>query len=109
VGIYADGSAVAGDYIMAGGMLKYANGGNAIKAYRSYLKLKVAAPARISIFLDGELIGEAEGTGDATGIQGIGVKQAEGLYNMGGQKVTGRTKKGVYILNGKKVFVGDKH
>lgn len=109
VGIYADGTAAAGDYIMAGGMLKYANGGNAIKAYRSYLKLKVAAPARISIFLDGELIGEAEGTGEATGIQGIGVKQAEGLYNMGGQKVTGRTKKGVYILNGKKVFVGDKH
>lgn len=109
VGIYADGTAAAGDYIMAGGMLKYANGGNAIKAYRSYLKLKVAAPARISIFLDGELIGEADGTGEATGIQGIGVKQAEGLYNMGGQKVTGRTKKGVYILNGKKVFVGDKH
>lgn len=109
VGIYADGSAVAGDYIMAGGMLKCAKGDNAIKAYRSYLKTKGVATARISIFLDGELIGEAEGTGEATGIQGIDVKQAEGLYNMGGQKVTGRTKKGVYILNGKKVFVGDKH
>lgn len=109
VGIYADGSAAAGDYIMAGGMLKCASGSNAIKAYRSYLKTKGAAPARISIFVDGELIGEAEGTGEATGIQGIDVKQAEGLYNMGGQKVTGRTKKGVYILNGKKVFVGDRH
>lgn len=109
VGLYADGTSTTiadGDYIMAGGMLKCAAGGNDINAYRSYLKLKEAPqPARISIFLDGELIGEAEGTGEATGIQGIGVKQAEGLYNMGGQKVTGRTKKGVYIQNGKKVVI----
>lgn len=109
VGLYADGTSTTiadGDYIMAGGMLKCAAGGNAINAYRSYLKLKEAPqPARISIFMDGELIGEAEGIGEATGIQGIGVKQAEGLYNMGGQKVTGRTKKGVYIQNGKKVVI----
>lgn len=109
VGLYADGTSTTiadGDYIMAGGMLKCAAGGNAINAYRSYLKLKEAPqPARISIFMDGELIGEAEGTGEATGINGIGVKQVDGLYNMGGQKVTGRTKKGVYIQNGKKVVI----
>lgn len=105
VGIYADGTAAEGDFIMAGGKFKQAAGGNVINAYRSYLQKKTSSPVRgISFYIDDELIDEFSDT--TTGINGVNAgENAEGVYNLSGQKVNNTSKKGVYIMNGKKVVV----
>lgn len=98
---YAQGESpiVAGDYIMSGGKLvPSASGGNAIKAFRSYLKKTTQNEVKsITITIDGE---------DTTGIQTIEMRESttEGIYNLQGQKVN-QAQKGVYIVNGKKVVV----
>jgi len=102
VGTFANTTAAAGDFIMAGGKFKNANGGNAINAYRAYLKNKGVSSARVNFYMDGILIDEAE----VTAITGVKMNaQQENVYNLSGQKINNELKKGVYIINGKKVVV----
>ena len=105
VGIYQDGSVAAGDFIVADGKFYQANGGNGINAYRSYLQKKGTGARTINFYIDDEMVGEFSDT--TTGINGIAAeKNADGLYNLSGQKVNNSSRKGVYIQNGKKVVVG---
>ncbi len=79
-----------------------AKGGDnaSIKAYRAYLELAETAPARsLTIVIDGE---------ETTAIGEL-VKTLEGdngqeVYNLSGQRVQ-TAKKGLYIVNGKKIVV----
>lgn len=101
VGTFANTTAAAGDYILSGGKFKNAAGGNAINAYRAYLKLKGADASRVSLFVDGFLVED-----EATAITGAKMNaQQENVYNLSGQKINNQLKKGIYIVNGKKVVV----
>ncbi len=105
VGIYQDGNVAAGDFIVADGKFYQANGGNGINAYRSYLQKKTTGVRAVNFYIDDEMVGEFSDT--TTGINGIAAeKNADGLYNLSGQKVNNSSRKGVYIQNGKKVVVG---
>jgi len=91
---------VAGDYILTGGKVQKAAGGNAIKAYRAYFKAKEAASAKAAQFVvDGDVV---------TGINAAALVSNESnaaVYNLNGVRVSGNLQKGVYIQNGKKVVV----
>lgn len=101
VGTFANTTAAAGDYILSGGKFKNAAGGNAINAYRAYLKLKGAATARVSLYVDGFLMED-----EATAITGAKMNaQQENVYSLSGQKINNQLKKGIYIINGKKVVI----
>ena len=101
VGTFANTTAATGDYILSGGKFKKAAGGNAINAYRAYLKLKGVDASRVSLFVDGFLVED-----EATAITGAKMNaQQENVYNLSGQKINNQLKKGIYIVNGKKVVV----
>ena len=101
VGTFKNKEANAGDYILSGGKFKKAAGGNAINAYRAYLKLKGVDASRVSLFVDGFLVED-----EATAITGAKMNaQQENVYNLSGQKINNQLKKGIYIVNGKKVVV----
>ena len=83
-----------GDYIFRSDLQK-AKGGNEHKAYRGYLKSTTGVEtANLYIVVDGEL----------DGISTIeNAQKADGyIYNLNGQRVND-TKKGIFIINGKKV------
>lgn len=70
-----------------------------VPAYRAWLEITGEAPSRLAIIIDGD---------DTTGIQSIdGIPVNEGVwYDIMGRKYTSKpTQKGVYILNGKKIYV----
>ena len=101
VGTFANTTAATGDYILSGGKFKNAVGGNAINAYRAYLKLKGAAASRVSLYIDGFLVED-----EATAITGAKMNaQQENVYSLSGQKINNQLKKGIYIINGKKVVI----
>ena len=101
VGTFANTTAAAGDYILSGGKFKNAAGGNAINAYRAYLKLKGAAASRVSLYIDGFLV-----ENETTAITGAKMNgQQENVYSLSGQKMNNQLKKGIYIINGKKVVI----
>lgn len=105
VGIYQDGNVAAGDFIVYDGKFYQAKGGNGINAYRSYLQKKTTGVRAFNFYIDDEMVSEFSDT--TTGINGIAAeKNADGLYNLSGQKVNNSSRKGVYIKNGKKVVVG---
>ena len=91
---------VAGDYILTGGKVQKAAGGNAIMAYRAYFKANGTAPAKAAQFVvDGDVV---------TGINAAALVSNESnaaVYNLNGVRVSGNLQKGVYIQNGKKVVV----
>jgi len=101
VGTFANTTAATGDYILSGGKFKNAAGGNAINAYRAYLKLKGAAASRVSLYIDGFLV-----ENETTAITGAKMNgQQENVYSLSGQKMNNQLKKGIYIINGKKVVI----
>ncbi|WP_288280532.1 carboxypeptidase regulatory-like domain-containing protein [uncultured Prevotella sp.] len=101
VGTFANTTAATGDYILSGGKFKNAIGGNAINAYRAYLKLKGAAASRVSLYIDGFLV-----ENETTAITGAKMNgQQENVYSLSGQKMNNQLKKGIYIINGKKVVI----
>ena len=101
VGTFANTTAATGDYILSGGKFKNAAGGNAINAYRAYLKLKGAAASRVSLYIDGFLV-----ENETTAITGAKMNgQQENVYSISGQKMNNQLKKGIYIINGKKVVI----
>ena len=94
----------AGDMFIKNGGFVTAKNNNHVRAFRSYLKKKDGQGARsVSIFIDGEEVTTVTPTGidsyaDDTTIDG-------NVYNLNGQRVSKTSKRGVYIVNGKKVAV----
>ena len=97
VGTYAASTTIAEkDYFISNNQLWRSTGNTTIKGTRAYLKGKVAG-ARIAEFS----IGESE----TTGISTIASQKANNAaYDMQGRRVE-TLKKGVYVVNGKKVVV----
>ena len=98
VGVYTTTDVNAGDYFVAGGTFVKATTNNKVKPFRAYLKVKGAAVRSVNF-----IIGE-----EATTIEGLTVEREytnDAIYNLNGQKVQQPTKRGLYIINGKKVMV----
>lgn len=101
VGTYAPiANIAAGDYFVGNGALYKSAGATKIDAFRAYIKVKPAADpeARIVNFvIDGI---------ETTAIEGIQMATLNNnkIYNLNGQQVK-NAKKGLYIMNGKKVVV----
>lgn len=101
VGVYAQTTNQDGDYIVQGGEFRKASTSNYVRPFRAYLKLKEgAAPVRSLSFSVSE--GGSSTEISAAEISGL---EIEGAYNLRGQKVTNLNRKGLYIINGKKVYV----
>ena len=100
VGTYSDVTAAAGDYFIADGKFVKATSGNTVLPFRSYLKLNEGQSARSLTFVIGD-----QTTTEIAGLEIEGQKSVEGVYNMQGQKVQNINRKGLYIINGKKVMV----
>ena len=97
VGTYEDSKEIEeGDYFINSDKLWKSKGSTTIKGTRAYIKKKVAG-ARIAEFSIGE--------GETTGISTIATQKADNAaYDMQGRRVE-TLKKGVYVVNGKKVVV----
>ena len=100
VGVYEKTSMSAGDYFVKDGEFVNATTSDSVLPLRAYLKLKEGASASsISV-----VIGEGGDTTsiDATEVSGL---KTEGAYNLHGQKVQRPNRKGLYIVDGKKIYV----
>jgi hypothetical protein len=97
VGTYAASTTIAEkDYFISNNQLWRSTGNTTIKGTRAYLKGKTA-DARIAEFSIGE--------NETTGISTIATQKANNAaYDMQGRRVE-TLKKGVYVVNGKKVVV----
>lgn len=97
VGTYTNIATVpTDDYVLNGTNLYKVNSAVSCKPFRAYFTIPGEAPARINLNFGDE----------ATGINmvnGSGLK-VNGYYNLQGQRVE-NPKKGLYIVNGKKVMV----
>ncbi len=80
----------------AGGIAK-AGAGASMKGYRAYLELPAGATARILVIDD-------EGETTDLGFVKLIDQEAKAVYNLSGQRVE-KGRKGLYIVNGKKVVV----
>ena len=101
VGVYTTTGVNAGDYFIKGGEFVKATTKNTVKPFRSYLKLKDGATARsINFVFDDQTTTEL-----IEGLEIEGQTIVEGVYNLNGQKVQNMNRKGLYIINGKKVMV----
>ena len=99
VGTYTSVTAAAGDYFIAGGKFVKATTDNTVLPFRAYLKLKCAEARSLNF----EIVDGNESTAiSAVEISGL---EIEGAYNLSGQKVQTLNRKGLYIINGKKVMV----
>ncbi len=98
VGTYAASTTIAeGDYFIGNNQLWKSTGTTTIKGTRAYLKAKSNEARIAKLVIDGV---------EATGIEGVEVaeKMNGKVYNLNGQLVE-KAKKGLYIVNGKKVVV----
>ena len=101
VGVYTQTDNQDGDYIVQGGEFRKASTDNFVKPFRAYLKLKEGAdPARSLSFVIGD-----QTVTEIAGLEVEGQTTVEGVYNLQGQKVTKMNRKGLYIINGKKVMM----
>ena len=90
---------VVGDYIAGADRFRKAAGGNALKAYRAYLKKVAVGEVKVAFDIDGV---------EVTGIEAVEMHNAlfgnDAIYNLNGQRVNA-TQRGIYIVNGKKVVI----
>ena len=102
VGTYSNVTAAAGDYFIKGGEFVKATTNNTVKPFRSYLKLKdgQSAARSLNFVFDDQTTTEL-----IEGLEIEGQTIVEGVYNLNGQKVQNMNRKGLYIINGKKVMV----
>ena len=98
-GVYTMTDVNAGDYFIKDGEFKKATTNNKVRPFRAYLKAKVAGVRDINFeIVDGD---------EVTRIEDVNVVRdffGEDVYNMNGQKVD-NLRKGLYIINGKKVVI----
>ncbi|MBQ4294191.1 MAG: hypothetical protein II755_01240 [Prevotella sp.] len=89
---------VSGDLIGGTEDFVLANGGNALKAYRAYMKKVGTSKAAIGFLFDNDVVDGIETLEqlEQTGMQPV--------FNLNGQRVS-RPQKGVFISGGKKVIV----
>jgi len=80
-----------------GGGIAKAGDGASMKGYRAYLELPAGASARILVIDD-------EGEATDLGFVKLIDQEAKAVYNLSGQRVE-KGRKGLYIVNGKKVVV----
>lgn len=86
---------LTGNYgVTSDGEIRKAGSGASLNGFRAYF---TDVPASARIFIDGEATGIGRITAD-------GELQIENVYNLNGQKVQ-NAKKGLYIVNGKKVVI----
>ena len=86
-----------GDYIVSGGIFKKASGGNAIKAFRAYLRQRDVSNAKtVSMLFEDETTGISELKDN--------VVMPTVYYDLQGRRVADPSK-GIYIVNGKKVII----
>lgn len=94
-GVYASTKMDAGDYFVSGGNLYKASGSTLnIKPFRAYFK-DVPAGARLMFFDETTGISEVMGNTE---------KASGNYYDLQGRRIA-QPQKGLYIVNGKKVFV----
>lgn len=88
-----------GDYIVSGGVFKQANGGNGIKAFRSYLRKRPTSNAKslMMVFQD-------ETSGIDSIISNLNIEEDNCIYDLQGRRVKNPVK-GLYIVNGRKVII----
>lgn len=97
VGVYEQTTVNTGDMFIKGGKFFTATTNNYVLPFRSYLQLKSDGVRSVSITIGEETI--------TTAIDGLTIESNDNvIYNLGGQKVQ-NAKKGLYIINGKKVVV----
>ena len=102
VGSYADKKEIeAGDYYLSQNTLfKSVGKGSYVKGTRAYIKAKTVGARVAQFFIDGE---EGETTGISTMQNSQGTMHNR-VYNLNGQKMEKQNlRKGLYIVNGKKV------
>lgn len=102
IGTYHAGDAIPADGLfLSGNKFWYSTGATIIKAFRAYFEfievLSRVAEAKVRF-----IVGE-----DATAIEGITPYMEDGVwYTLDGRQLNGKpTKKGVYIVNNKKVII----
>ena len=98
VGVYAPMEAIPeGDYFVGNGALYKSAGATSMKAFRAYIKAK-SSEARVARFVIGGV--------ETTGVNALEAATAATgkVYNLNGQEVK-NAKKGLYIVNGKKVVI----
>ena len=82
-------------FLKTDGQLYYpTNKSNQMKGMRAFFRVPQGASAHVAI------------DGEETGIDGVrqdAVRTEEAIYDLQGRKVNGQLKKGIYIMNGKKV------
>ena len=97
VGTYATITVAEDDYFIGAGALYKSEGATSMKAFRAYLHAKSAEAKALNFTIDGD---------DATGINSLTPALSEGegdIYNLAGQRM-GKMKKGINIVNGKKIL-----
>lgn len=96
-----DNPVVAGDYFLgSGNTFKRASGGNALKAFRAYMRLKSSdvKANELQFFID-----DVATTIDQIDGHPVAGSQALPVYNLSGQKVS-KPGRGLYIVGGQKVL-----
>ena len=88
-----------GDYIVSGGVFKQANGGNGIKAFRSYLRKKPTSNAKSLM-----MVFQNETSGIDSIISNLSIEEDNCIYDLQGRGVKNPVK-GLYIVNGRKVII----
>lgn len=88
-----------GDYIVSGGVFKQANGGNGIKAFRSYLRKKPTSNAKSLM-----MVFQNETSGIDSIISNLSIEEDNCIYDLQGRRVKNPVK-GLYIVNGRKVII----
>jgi len=88
-----------GDYIVSGGVFKQANGGNGIKAFRSYLRKKPTSNAKSLM-----MVFQNETSGIDSIISNLSIEEDNCIYDLQGRMVKNPVK-GLYIVNGRKVII----
>ena len=88
-----------GDYIVSGGVFKQANGGNGIKAFRSYLRKKPTSNAKSLM-----MVFQNETSGIDSIISNLNIEEDNCIYDLQGRMVKNPVK-GLYIVNGRKVII----
>ena len=83
--------------VTSNGKLGKGNASASIKAYHAYLEIAGDAEVRI-------LTIDSEGETTDLGFVSMVEQEAKGVYNLQGQKVQ-KGRKGIYIVNGKKVVI----
>lgn len=97
VGTYAPITVPEDDYFVGNGAIYKSAGTTSIKAFRAYIHAKSEAARVAKLVIDGE---------ETTAIEGLEIVNSNNgkIYNLNGQLVE-KAQKGLYIVNGKKVFV----